>query len=66
MDTLALKKRRCEMGYFTQSEMARALGMTRANYGNRERGLIRFRGSEIPKVCELLDWTLEEGVKVLL
>ena len=65
MDTVALKKRRCSKGFFTQAAMARAIEMAPTNYGNRENGKIKFKAAEIQKLCEKLDWTLEEGLKYL-
>lgn len=66
MNTIELKKRRCAKGYFTQTAMAEALGMKKALYGNRERGVTPFTADEVVKMCYLLDWTLEEGMRVLL
>lgn len=66
VDTLELKKRRCAKGYFTQADMARAMEMKRANYGNRERGLTPFSAEEIVKMCSLLEMSLSEGMTILL
>ena len=66
VDTLELKKRRCSQGYFTQGQMADAMGMKRANYGNRERGLTPFSAEEIVKMCALLGMSLSEGMTILL
>ena len=65
MDTMALKKRRCEKGFFTQVSLARQIGMSAENYGNRERGRVRFTADELSRLCEALDWTLEEGLRHL-
>ena len=66
MDELELRKRRCAAGYFTQVAMARKMGMTRANYGNRERGTVRFSAAEIQRMCEYLGLSLEEGLKIMM
>lgn len=66
MDGFELKKKRCAAGYFTQVDMARAMGMKPENYRNRERGHTPFTADEVVKVCELLGMSLDEGIKILL
>ena len=66
MDREALRKRRGGMGCLTQAEFARKIGMKPNNYRNRENGKVKFKLDEVAKVCEALDWTLEEGMKFLL
>jgi transcriptional regulator with XRE-family HTH domain len=65
VDTVELKKARCQAGYFTSADMARAMGMKRTNYGNRERGIVPFSADEIVKMCALLGISLEDGMKLL-
>lgn len=65
VNSLEIRKRRCSKGYFSQAAMAEAMGMKKANYGNRESGKVAFSADEIVKLCSLLDWTLEEGMSVL-
>ena len=66
VDTEQLKKLRCAKSYFSATEFARAVGMSPRNYGNRERGKVKFSADEIVKVCEVLGISLEEGINVLL
>lgn len=65
VDTVQLKKVRCSAGFFTSAEMARAMGMKRSNYGNRERGVVPFSADEIVRMCGLLGISLEDGMKLL-
>ena len=65
VDTMRLKKLRCSMGYFTAASFARALGMAKANYNNRECGRVPFSASEVVQVCNLLEIPIEEGISFL-
>ena len=66
VQTIELKKKRCSQGFFTQKSMAEAMGMSKANYGNRERGLVPFSAEEMVAMCRLLGMSLDEGMKILL
>ena len=65
VDTARLKKLRCNQGYFTAVEFAKALGMKSHNYRNRENGHVPFSAAEIVQICELLEIPLEEGIRVM-
>ena len=66
MDTLALKKLRCSKGYFTQADMARAVGMRPSNYRNRENGKVRLSADELVVFCEVLGLSIEDGIQMFL
>ena len=66
VDTERLKKLRCSQGFFTAASFARALGMKRANYYNRENGRAPFTAAEIVDVCRLLEISLDEGIRILI
>lgn len=52
-----LRRRRLE----TQSDTAKAVGMSVAAYNKKERGLVEFKPSEIAKLKEHFGLTLEEA-----
>lgn len=66
VNTYELKRARCRAGYFTAKSFAKALDITYAKYRTRENGIVPFTAQEIVKVCELLDMTLEDGIKILV
>ena len=65
VDTDRLKKLRCAHGYYTAASFARALGMSRANYYNRENGIVPFTATDIVAVCGLLGISIEVGVEIM-
>ena len=65
MDTERLRRARHARGIHHQSEMAKKLGMTRQNYSNRERGVVKIKADELQKICEVLGLSLEEGLEII-
>ena len=72
MDRETLKRRRSALGYYTYAEFANALQekgldrMTGKNYQNRELGKVKFSLREMQAICEVLGWSLEDGLRILM
>lgn len=61
-----IKKLRCSKGYFSQSDMTKALceagcKMTRQGYTNRESGHTTFTAKEIRALSKILEISLEDA-----